>query len=283
MYSLPNAKINIGLRIVGRRPDGYHDLQTVFFPIPLADSLEIEEARRLRKPYEFILSGMSLPDDGKDNLVVRVFLALKEEFDLPPTSIFLSKHIPAGAGLGGGSSDAAAMMQLLNDYYRLDLTPAQMEQRLAAFGADCPFFVRNRPMYAEGVGNVFTPVNVSLKDKYIVLVKPDIHVSTAGAYAAIDSSIQKLRTPAPSHLRDLIENTPVHLWRNVITNEFEPYVFSTYPKVAAIKQTLYDMGALYASMSGSGSAVYGIFNRPIDNASKVFADCFTFAGSLAFS
>ena len=277
MYSLPNAKINIGLRIVGRRPDGYHDLQTVFFPIPLADSLEIEEARRLRKPYEFILSGIALPDDGKDNLVVRVFLALQEEFDLPPTSIFLSKHIPAGAGLGGGSSDAAAMMQLLNDYYHLDLTTVDMEQRLAAFGADCPFFVRNKPMYAEGIGNVFTPVNINLKDKYIVLVKPDIHVSTAEAYAAV--------TPCqlPNSLYDQLLSTPVHLWRNVITNDFEPYVFRTYPKVAAIKQTLYDMGAIYASMSGSGSAVYGIFGRPIDNAGKVFHDCFTFAASLHFS
>ncbi len=277
MYSLPNAKINIGLRIVGRRPDGYHDLQTVFFPIPLADSLEIEEARRLRKPYEFILSGIALPDDGKDNLVVRVFLALQEEFDLPPTSIFLSKHIPAGAGLGGGSSDAAAMMQLLNDYYHLDLTTVDMEQRLAAFGADCPFFVRNKPMYAEGIGNVFTPVNINLKDKYIVLVKPDIHVSTAEAYAAV--------TPCqlPNSLYDQLLSTPVQLWRNVITNDFEPYVFRTYPKVAAIKQTLYDMGAIYASMSGSGSAVYGIFGRPIDNAGKVFHDCFTFAASLHFS
>lgn len=277
MYSLPNAKINIGLRIVGRRPDGYHDLQTVFFPIPLADSLEIKEARRLRKPYEFILSGIALPDDGKDNLVVRVFLALQEEFDLPPTSIFLSKHIPAGAGLGGGSSDAAAMMQLLNDYYHLDLTTVDMEQRLAAFGADCPFFVRNKPMYAEGIGNVFTPVNINLKDKYIVLVKPDIHVSTAEAYAAV--------TPCqlPNSLYDQLLSTPVQLWRNVITNDFEPYVFRTYPKVAAIKQTLYDMGAIYASMSGSGSAVYGIFGRPIDNAGKVFHDCFTFAASLHFS
>ena len=277
MYSLPNAKINIGLRIVGRRPDGYHDLQTVFFPIPLADSLEIEEARRLRKPYEFILSGIALPDDGKDNLVVRVFLALQEEFDLPPTSIFLSKHIPAGAGLGGGSSDAAAMMQLLNDYYHLDVTTVDMEQRLAAFGADCPFFVRNKPMYAEGIGNVFTPVNINLKDKYIVLVKPDIHVSTAEAYAAV--------TPCqlPNSLYDQLLSTPVQLWRNVITNDFEPYVFRTYPKVAAIKQTLYDMGAIYASMSGSGSAVYGIFGRPIDNAPKVFHDCFTFAASLHFS
>jgi 4-diphosphocytidyl-2-C-methyl-D-erythritol kinase len=262
---------------VGRRPDGYHDLQTVFFPIPLADSLEIEEARRLRKPYEFILSGIALPDDGKDNLVVRVFLALQEEFDLPPTSIFLSKHIPAGAGLGGGSSDAAAMMQLLNDYYHLDLTTVDMEQRLAAFGADCPFFVRNKPMYAEGIGNVFTPVNINLKDKYIVLVKPDIHVSTAEAYAAV--------TPCQlsNSLYDQLLSTPVQLWRNVITNDFEPYVFRTYPKVAAIKQTLYDMGAIYASMSGSGSAVYGIFGRPIDNAAKVFHDCFTFAASLHFS
>ena len=170
MYLLPNAKINIGLRVVSRRPDGYHDLQTVFCPIPLADSLEIKQSAHLRQPYEFILSGLQVPDDGKPNIVVRVFMAMQEEFGLPPTSIFLSKHIPAGAGLGGGSSDAAFMMQLLNDYYCLDLTAADMERRLAAFGADCPFFVCNKAVYAEGIGNQFTPITLSLKDFFIVLV-----------------------------------------------------------------------------------------------------------------
>ena len=274
MYSLPNAKINIGLRILDRRPDGYHNLQTIFYPIPLTDSLEVKEAARLRQPYEFILSGLKVPDDGKENIVVRVFMALKEEFSLPPTSIFLSKHIPTGAGLGGGSSDAAFMMQLLNDNYHLGLTPSDMEQRLAAFGADCPFFVRNKPVFAQGIGNEFIPVDLSLKGMHLALVKPHIHVSTAEAYANV--------TPCQpqNSLYDQLLNTPVKLWRNVISKDFEPTVFRRHPEVAAIKQTLYDMGATYASMSGSGSAVYGIFTRPVDNLAKIFSDCFTFADSL---
>ena len=283
MYSLPNAKINIGLRVVGRRPDGYHDLQTVFYPIPLTDSLEVKRANHLRQPYEFILSGLPIPGDGTDNLVVRVFKSMQEEFNLPPTSIFLCKHIPAGAGLGGGSSDAAAMMMLLNDYYQLDLTNDEMERRIAAFGADCPFFIRNKAVYAEGTGNQFTPLPslhtpnsslLTLKGMYLVLVKPDIHVSTAEAYAGV--------TPSQPHssLKNILQNTPVKLWRNVVVNDFEPSVFRRHPQIAAIKQTLYDMGAVYASMSGSGSAVYALFTRPVDNAPKVFPDCFTFAGKL---
>ena len=169
MYSLPNAKINIGLRVVERRPDGYHDLQTVFYPIPLTDSLEVKRANHLRQPYEFILSGLPIPGDGTDNLVVRVFKSMQEEFNLPPTSIFLCKNIPAGAGLGGGSSDAAAMMMLLNDYYQLDLTNAEMERRIAAFGADCPFFIRNKAVYAEGTGNQFSHIDLTLKGTYFIL------------------------------------------------------------------------------------------------------------------
>ena len=274
MYSLPNAKINIGLHIINRRSDGYHNLQTVFYPIPLADSLEIKEAKRLNRPYEFIVSGLDIPDDGRDNIVVRVFLSMQKEFGLPPTSIFLSKHIPAGAGLGGGSSDAASMMQLLNDYYRLGLAAGEMEQRLSAFGADCPFFIRNKAVLAEGIGNEFTPINLSLADMYIVLVKPDVHISTPDAYANI--------TPRGSQadLARLLLDTPVSQWRDAVSNDFENYVFSSYPSVAAIKQTLYDIGAVYASMSGSGSAVYGLFSRPVDNAATIFSDCFCLCGKM---
>ena len=276
MYSLPNAKVNIGLRVVGKRPDGYHDLQTVFCPIPLTDSLEVKRAKHLRQPYEFILSGLPIPSggNGDDNLVVRVFMSMRDEFSLPPTSIFLCKHIPVGAGLGGGSSDAAAMMLLLRDYYELDLTDAEIEQRLAAYGADCPFFVRNKPVYAEGIGNQFTPIDLSFKGMYFVLVKPPIHISTAEAYAGVTPS-QPL-----SSLKDVLQNTPVKLWRNVVVNDFEASIFRRYPQIAAIKQTLYDMGATYASMSGSGSAVYGLFTRPVDNAANIFPDFFTFAGTL---
>ena len=281
MYCLPNAKINIGLRIVAQRPDGYHDLQTVFYPLPLTDSLEVKKAHHLHQPYEFILSGTPISGTNDRNLVVRVFLSLREEFQLPPTSIFLSKRIPVGAGLGGGSSDAAFMMKLLNDYYRLGLTDDDMEQRLTVFGADCPFFVRNTAVYAEGIGNEFSPVSLSLKGVYVVLVKPSVSVSTAEAYAGVVPQADTLadtHTPAMDTLAAIKQ--PLEQWRDVVVNDFEPSVFARYPEIAAIKQTLYDMGAVYASMSGSGSAVYGLFSRPIDNAATVFPDCFTFAGQL---
>lgn len=274
MYCLPNAKINIGLRVVSQRPDGYHDLQTVFYPLPLTDSLEVKQAHNLRQPYEFILSGTPISDTNADNLVVRVFLSLYEEFHLPPTSIFLSKRIPVGAGLGGGSSDAAFMMKLLNDYYRLGLTNDDMERRLAVFGADCPFFVRNKVVYAEGIGNELSPIDLCLKGVHVVLVKPSVSVSTADAYADV------VPRTAENSLVDTLTSTPLELWRNVVVNDFETSVFARYPQIAAIKQTLYDMGAVYASMSGSGSAVYGLFSRPVDNAAAVFPDCFTFAGQL---
>jgi len=275
MYTLPNAKINIGLNVTERRSDGYHNLQTVFYPIPLTDSLEIEAMKNGDYPYEFLSSGISIPGNAEENLVVKVFRSLQEEFNLPSTSIHLGKHIPMGAGLGGGSADAAYMMKMLNEQYDLGLTLDEMEMRMAKFGADCPFFIRNTPVYAEGIGNEFTPINISLKDYYIVLVKPDIHVSTAQAYSNV-----KPYMPAQS-LAQVISSTPIEKWRGIVKNDFEASVFPLFPAIKAIKDTLYDMGAVYASMSGSGSSVYGIFNRPIDNAAAIFPDCFTMSNALS--
>lgn len=274
MYSLPNAKINIGLNVVARRDDGYHDLQTVFYPIPLTDSLELKDASKWDDPCTLVLSGEEVGVPVQDNLVYKVFTSLQEEFHLPPTIIFLSKHIPTGAGLGGGSSDAAFTMVMTNERFGLGLSDTQMEERLTAFGADCPFFVENKPVYAEGKGDVFSPVSVNLKGLFLVLIKPAVSVSTKQAYANISPVV-----PAVS-LKDNIENTPVGLWKSVIKNDFEDAVFPSHPEIASIKATLYDMGALYASMSGSGSAVYGLFSFPVKNAPEVFPDCFTFACSL---
>ena len=257
MYSLPNAKINIGLRIVGRRPDGYHDLQTVFFPIPLADSLEIEEARRLRKPYEFILSGMALPDDGKDNLVVRVFLALKEEFDLPPTSIFLSKHIPAGAGLGGGSADAAATLRLLNRLWDLNYEPAVLEGIGAKLGADVPFLVRGGSAFAEGIGERLTFIEpLDLPEGTVLLIAtPHDAVPTKDAYAGVPKSgpdrWERYKEQAQS--RDAV------LRPSALFNAFETSVFPKHPLVASMKAKMLELGASAALMSGSGASVFGIF------------------------
>lgn len=274
MYTLPNAKINIGLYVVERRPDGYHNLQTVFYPIPLTDSLELKSLSSKGTNYDFITSGLSIAGNAQDNLVIKVYEKLAEEFDLPAVEIYLSKHIPMGAGLGGGSSDAAFMMRMLNEQFNLQLSDTDMEQRLAKFGADCPFFVRNNAVYAEGIGNEFSPLALSLKGYYIVLIKPQVHVSTAEAYSAVSPAY-------PEHnLIDTLMTQPIENWRELVFNDFEKSVFSLYPEISAIKETLYDMGALYASMSGSGSAVYGIFNRPVEDVSSIFPDCFTFVNQL---
>lgn len=274
MYTLPNAKINIGLNVVSRRPDGYHDLQTVFYPIPLTDSLELKDGSKWDDDCVLVLSGLKVEGRKEDNLVFRVFASLQKEFHLPPTIIFLSKHIPTGAGLGGGSSDAAFTMMMANEKFRLGLTEGEMEERLSAFGSDCPFFVRNKPVYAEGTGNIFSEISVDLKGWFFVLVKPPISVSTRQAYDGIHPTL-----PAIS-LMDMLATTPVSGWRDNIHNDFEPSVFLAHPKIAAIKSTLYDMGATYASMSGSGSAVYGLFPFPVENAQAVFPESFIFTCKL---
>lgn len=273
MIVYPNCKINVGLRIVERRPDGYHNLETIFYPIPLYDNLEFKELPPADAPYRFSLGGIPLDGSPDDNLVVRVFRAMQQEFSLPPLDIFLYKHIPTGAGLGGGSSDAAAMMTALNEAYDLRLTTADMQRRMAAFGADCAFFVTAKPALATGIGDQLSPTALSLKGRHILLVKPDVHVSTKEAYAHVVP-----RAGGPS-LEELVKS-PIREWRDAVVNDFEPSVFAAHPQLAAIKQTLYDMGALYAAMSGSGSTMFGIFDRPTPEASKVFADAFVFHKKL---
>lgn len=273
MLLSPCCKINLGLNVVEKRPDGYHDLQTVFYPVPLRDNLEFTEIRDDRDPYRLRLGGFAVGGRAADNLVVRVYLSLKEEFHLPPLDIFLYKHIPLGAGLGGGSSDAAYMMRGLNEAYALGLSTAEMQRRMARFGADCAFFVEARPAYAEGIGDVLSPLPLSLKGMYLLLVKPDVFVSTAEAYSHV-----KPRMPEVP-LKETLK-LPVDTWRSSVVNDFEESVFPGHPELAAIKQTLYDMGAVYAAMSGSGSTLFGLFTRPVPEAVKVFKHCFVFSKQL---
>lgn len=273
MLLLPNCKINIGLNIVARRPDGYHDLETVFYPIPLRDNLEFKEITDSDEPYRLVTGGVPIEGKAEDNLIVKVYLSLKEEFHLPALELFLYKHIPMGAGLGGGSSDAAAMMTGLNEAYSLGMSHEEMEQRMARFGADCAFFVRNRPAYATGIGNILSPVSLSLKGKYIVLVKPDTFVSTKEAYAHV------VPKPADCPLPEALAQ-PIESWRLSVRNDFEASVFPQHPELAAVKQTLYDMGALYAAMSGSGSTLFGIFDRLTPEAENVFEKHFVFMQKL---
>ena len=273
MLLLPNCKINIGLNVVARRSDGFHNLETAFYPIPLRDALEFKALPHEAEAFRLSLSGVSIPGKAEDNLVVRVYLSLKEEFGLPPLEISLRKNIPTGAGLGGGSSDGAFMMTGLNEAFDLGLSPQEMEHRIARFGADCAFFVRNRPAFASGIGDVLSPASFSLKGKFIVLVKPDVFVSTKDAYSYVVPS--KPLRPLSELLAEPIEN-----WRDTVVNDFEQSVFKLHPLLAAIKQTLYDLGAVYAAMSGSGSTIYGIFNRPTPEARKLFAPHFVFLQKL---
>ncbi len=273
MLIFPKAKINIGLYVTRKRPDGYHDIETVFYPIPLHDRLETRPLRGSDAPYAFQSVGLSVPGRAEDNLVLRVLRDVQSEFDLPAIDVWLDKHIPMGAGLGGGSSDAACMLRALNEDYALGLNDTDMEQRVARYGADCAFFIKERPAYATGIGDVLSPVQLSLAGLTLVLVKPDVFVSTREAYAGVTPR------PASCNLPSALA-APVGEWRTNVFNDFEPSVFRAHPEIAAVKATLYDMGALYASMSGSGSAVFGLFSRPWEDLANVFKDCFVFQQQL---
>ena len=269
----PIAKINIGLYVTRRREDGYHDLETIFYPIPLHDNLSISPLKMSNAPYQLQTAGHKIEGNSDDNLIVKVYKQLAEEFDLPPLEIYLYKRIPMGAGLGGGSSDAAAMIKLLNETFDLGLSTEDMERRVARLGADCAFFVQGKPAFATGIGDILSPIELSLSGMHLVLVKPDIFVSTKEAYGDI--------VPAtPEH--DLLKaiKAPITDWRHTVSNNFEKNVFRLHPEIAAIKQTLYDMGAVYASMSGSGSTVFGLFQHAVEEAERVFDDCFVWQSKL---
>lgn len=253
MLTFPNAKINLGLNITEKRPDGYHNLETVFYPIPIEDALEITELQGASgEKFRLHQAGLEIAGEADNNLVVRAYKLLDEQFHLPPTDIHLFKHIPSGAGLGGGSADAAFMLKLLNEQFGLALTDETLEEYAARLGADCAFFIKNRPVYAEGIGNLFSPITLSLKGYRLWLVKPDIFVSTRDAFARI-----KPRRPQAS-LREIVK-LPVEEWKACMVNDFEESVFPQFPAIGEIKEEMYRQGAVYASMSGSGSSVYGLF------------------------
>lgn len=258
MITFPNAKINLGLHIVERRPDGYHNLETVFYPLlSLQDALEVVPQDNYQPgddKIKFHQSGLQIAGDVESNLVVRAYRLLDGEFDLPPVEAYLIKKIPSGAGMGGGSSDAAFMLRMLNELFRLGLSREALEERAARLGADCAFFIANAPTFAEGIGNLFSPIELNLDDYEIRIEKPDVFVSTRDAFARIHPC-------RPEHdLREIIKR-PVKEWKSVLKNDFEKSVFPRFPEIAAAKQRMYDAGAVYAAMSGSGSAVFGIFKK----------------------
>lgn len=252
MLTFPNIKINLGLSITEKRPDGYHNLETVFYPVNLEDALEIRTSSEAEKKITLHQYGMEIAGSPEDNLVAKAYSLLDKEFHLPPVEIHLYKHIPSGAGLGGGSSDAAFMLKLLNEQFHLNLSEEQLEIYAATLGADCAFFIKNKPVYAEGIGNIFSPIELSLKGYQIMIVKPDVFVSTREAFANIH----------PHHpeypVKEVIRR-PVAEWKDTLINDFEASVFPQHPVIEEIKQELYNQGAIYASMSGSGSSVFGLF------------------------
>ncbi len=250
MIVFPNAKINLGLHIVSKRADGYHNLETVFYPVQLADILEMIESEKTG----ISLTGLQVEGSSENNLVLKAYNSLKKDFDLPPVQFHLHKLIPTGAGLGGGSSDAAFTLKLLNDYFQLNLTDGRLKSYAADIGADCAFFIESKPAYATGIGNVLEPIALDLSNYKIVIAKPQISVSTVQAYKNVVPSI-----PETSLLQLLF--LPVEKWKETLINDFETSIFPEFPEIRKIKDLLYDAGAIYASMSGSGSAVFGIFNE----------------------
>jgi 4-diphosphocytidyl-2-C-methyl-D-erythritol kinase len=277
MITFPIAKINLGLNVVERRPDGYHNLQTVFYPVPLKDALEVQVMdKAFPSEYDCDLKVTNITIDGDEqkNLVVRAYQLLKKDFsDLPRIHTHLWKGIPTQAGMGGGSSDCAYMLLLLNQQFHLGLTDKQLIQYAAQLGADCAFFILSHPCYAEGIGEKLQPIDLSLTGYHMAVVRPDIPVPTKEAFSRIYPHY-----PAINCRKAVMQ--PVETWRETLINDFEESVFALHPEIGEIKQRLYDMGAAYAAMSGSGSALYGLFKEQPDSLSQAFPNMFTFSTSL---
>lgn len=274
----PNAKLNIGLCVTGRRPDGYHDIDTVFLPIRLHDSLTIERDDNLSGIQFRTTEGIALDCTDEDNLIVRTYRRFAEHYPVGGVHVTFRKQIPFGAGLGGGSSDAAHTAIALNSLFSLSLSKEQLKKEVSPIGADCAFFIENTPCHATGIGDRLVPFPLSLQGYGLLLVKPDIHVSTKTAYSGI--------TPRqPAHTLTDSLRLPVEQWKSRVVNDFEQNVFSSFPAIGAIKQRLYDMGAAYAAMSGSGASVFGIFPLAdcpgTKEAAAVFNDCFVYTEALS--
>jgi len=255
MITFPNCKINLGLNILRKREDNFHDLKTIFFPIPFTDVLEVIHTSGA---FHFQTSGLSIANN-ENNLCLKAYELLKNDFPtLPAITMHLHKAIPMGAGLGGGSADAAFTLKLLIDKFNLSVTEEMLSNYALQLGSDCPFFLINRPCFAEGRGEKLTPINIDLKGYKLLLVNPGIHINTASAFSKINPHLPS------KHIKDIIAQ-PIDTWKNKLVNDFEGPVFSEYPQVKEIKENLYKQEAVYASMSGSGSTVYGLFKDDVAN------------------
>lgn len=257
MILFPNAKINLGLDILRKRPDGYHDIETVMVPVLWCDILEIVPAKT--HVTTLTVTGREVSCPPEKNLVMKAYRALAEQVPVPAADIYLRKIIPDGAGLGGGSADASFTLIGLNKLFALGLTDGELADIASGLGADCPFFIYNRPMLCSGIGTVFTPVDIDLDGYNVVIIKPAASVPTAQAYSRVSPAVP------PERLSDIITCDPSE-WQGRLKNDFESSVFPVFPEIADVKKRLAEMGAVYTAMSGSGSAVFGLFNN--DNLSE---------------
>lgn len=250
MITYPNAKINLGLRVTEKRTDGYHNIVSCFYPIPWNDILEIIPSKELK----FESTGIDIPGDSESNLCLKSYELLKKDFDIPPVHIYLHKQIPIGAGMGGGSSDAAFTLKMINGLFRLGCSNQKLEMYAKQLGSDCAFFIKNETVIAVNKGDDFLDCSLKLNKKWIVCIYPKIHIGTQEAYANITPLADN------SNINDLLQKG-IDKWPNKLFNDFEKSIFPNHPKIEKIKDLLYESGALYASMTGSGSTVYGIFNH----------------------
>lgn len=277
MITYPIAKINLGLNVIEKRADGYHNLETVFYPVPICDALEVmpmSEGFPSDVDCDLKVTNIPIAGDEQRNLVVRAYQLLKQDFPtLPRLHVHLWKGIPTQAGMGGGSSDCAYMIRILNDMFSLGLSKEQMARYATRLGADCPFFIYSTPCYAEGIGEKLVPIAVDLKGWYIAVVRPDIPVSTKEAFSLI-------RPHRPAHNCREVMTQPVETWRELLTNDFEESVFALHPEIGQVKEKLYKMGATYAAMTGSGSALFGLFKESPGSLSDAFPELFTWSSIL---
>lgn len=259
MVVFPNCKINLGLNILHKRADGFHNLETVFYPIMIKDGLEVikSSVNSHQSLVDFTTTGLSINGDEQNNLCIKAYHLLKKDFpDLPTIQMHLHKAIPIGAGLGGGSADGAFALKLLNEKFKLQLSLDQLKNYALQLGSDCPFFIINKPCFATSRGEVLEEINLDLSAFNFVMVNPNIHINTGWAFNNITPALPK------KSIKEIIQQ-PINTWKNELLNDFEKPVFEQYPEIKNIKETLYEQGALYASMSGTGSTVFGIFEKQV--------------------
>ena len=254
MIIFPNAKVNFGLNIISKRADGFHNIESVFVPVEIKDALEFIHSESL----EFTTSGLTIPGNSNDNLILKAYKLIKSKYEIPFLKIHLHKVIPMGAGLGGGSADAAFFLNGLNNYFKLNIPENELLQFASQLGSDCAFFIKNNISLATEKGEILNPISLDLSSYKICIIHPGIHVNTAWAYS-------KIIPKSPQKSVSEILKQPIETWKNELINDFEKPVFENHPEIELLKNEFYKNGAIYASMSGSGSAVFGIFKNEIPN------------------